>query len=143
MTTGPEVYYLFWPQGYDNRSYTRNTGETPQDALNCRILLLQSVHSHEDNWRNVVVGRDADNFCTRTEIANIRQRAMFLCCAYQLALGKMNQWTWEDCCGEACRRLKSLGMNQVTFYNTISEYTTSLLALSFRDLQESGRWITK
>jgi hypothetical protein len=84
----PEAYYLFRPRGYDNRSSTRNTGETPQDALNCRILLLQSVHSHEDNWRNVVVGRDADNFCTRTEIANIRQRATFLCCSYQLELKK-------------------------------------------------------
>jgi hypothetical protein len=83
----PEAYYLFRPRGYhDNRSST--IAETPQEALDRRILLLQSVHSHEDNWRNVVVGRDADNFCTRTEIANIRQRATFLCCAYQLALKK-------------------------------------------------------
>jgi hypothetical protein len=47
---------------------------------------------------------------------------MFLCCAYQLALKKMNQWTWKDCCREAYKRLKSLGMNQATFYNTISEW---------------------
>ena len=118
----PEAYYLFRPRGYDNKSSTTIAGETPQDALNRRILLLQSVHSHEDNWRNVVVGRDADNFCTRTEIANIRQRATFLCCAYQLALEKMNQWTWEDCCREACKQLNSLGMNQATFYKTISEW---------------------
>jgi hypothetical protein len=117
-----EAYYMFRPRGYDNRSSTTIAGETPQDALNCRILLLQSVHSHEDKWRNVVVGRDADNFCTRTEIANIRQIATFLCCAYQLALEKMNQWTWEDCCREACKQLNSLGMNQATFYKTISEW---------------------
>jgi hypothetical protein len=125
----PEAYYLFRPRGYDNRCSTTIAGETPQDALNRRILLLQSVHSHEDNWRNVVVGRDADNFCTRTEIANIRQRATFLCCAYQLALDKMNQWTWEDCCREACKRLNSLGMNQATFYKTISEWNGVFRAL--------------
>ncbi|KAI2513104.1 hypothetical protein MHU86_1396 [Fragilaria crotonensis] len=119
----PEAYHLFRPRGFNNRgSSTPIDAETPQEALKRRILLLQSVHSHEDNWRNVVVGRDADNFCTRTEIANIRQRATFLCCAYQNALEKMNQWTWEDCCREACKQLNSLGMTQATFYKTVSEW---------------------
>jgi hypothetical protein len=61
----PEAYYLFRPRGFDNRSSTVDA-ETPKVALNCRILLLQSVRSHKDNWwRNaLVVGRDADNFCT-------------------------------------------------------------------------------
>jgi hypothetical protein len=34
----------------------------------------------------------------------------------------MNQWTWEDCFRDACTRLNSLGMNQATFYRTISEW---------------------
>jgi hypothetical protein len=46
----PEAYYLFRPRGYDYRSSTIIAGdETLQDALNRRILLLQSVHSHEEN----------------------------------------------------------------------------------------------
>jgi hypothetical protein len=87
MSKSLETFYLFRPRDYDNRNSITIAGdETPQDALNCRMQLLQSVHSHKDNWRNVVARRDADNFCTRTKIANIRQRALFLCSAYQLAL---------------------------------------------------------
>ena len=119
----PEAYYLFRPRGYDNRSSTRITGETPQDALNCHILLLQSGHSHKDNCRNVVVGRDADIFCTRppTSIAHdlkflTSDRELRSCAMAHTNLHKkMNQWTCEDCCREACKQLKSLEMNQATF----------------------------
>ena len=95
--------------------------EIPQEALERRIQLLRSVHNNEDKWQNVIVGRNADNFCTKAEIAGMRQRSTFLCCAFQLALENMNQWTWQDCCREACKRLNSLGMNQATFYKTIAE----------------------
>ncbi len=68
----PGGVLLFRPRGYDKRSSNTTAGETPQDALNCHILLLQSGHSHKDNCRNVAVGRDADIFCTRppTSIAH-------------------------------------------------------------------------
>jgi hypothetical protein len=45
--------------------------ETPQEALERRIGLLKSVHESEDSWRNVVKGRDADNFCSKGEIFEI------------------------------------------------------------------------
>ena len=112
--SSPEAYYLFKPRA--------DSGETPQEAVERRIQLLQSVHKHEDSWRNVIVGRDADNFCTKAEIVEVRQRATFLCCAYQLALEHMNRWTWQDCCRETCKRLNSLGMSQATFYKTVSEW---------------------
>ena len=68
-----------------------STAETPQEAVERRIRLLQSEHKREqDSWRNVVVGRDADNYCTKAEIAEIRPRSTFLCLAYQLALEHMN-----------------------------------------------------
>jgi hypothetical protein len=94
---------------------------------------LQSVHKGEDSWRNVIVGRDADNFCTKAKIVEIRQRATFLCCAYQLALEHMNRWTWQDCCRETCKRLNGLGMTQATFYKTVSEWNGVFRSLeSFR-----------
>ncbi|KAI2492861.1 hypothetical protein MHU86_21674 [Fragilaria crotonensis] len=119
--SSPEAYYLFRPRGYE-RSSSSVASETPQEALERRIQVLRSVHDNEDSWRNVVVGRDADNICTKAEIAGMRQRSTFLCCAYQLALENMNRWTWQDCCREACKRLNSLGMNQATFYKTIAEW---------------------
>jgi hypothetical protein len=61
-------------------------GESAETAVKRRIKLLQNVHEKEDNWRSIVMGRDEENFCTKAEIFEIRQRALFLCCAYQLAL---------------------------------------------------------
>jgi hypothetical protein len=75
--------------------------ESPQEALKRRISQLQSVHESEDSWRSVVKGGDADNFCTKSKIFEIRQRATFLCLSYQLAPANMNQWTWHNCCKEA------------------------------------------
>ena len=96
--------------------------ESPQEAVERRIKLLKSCHDSEDSWRNVVKGRDADNFCSKVEIFEIRQRATFLCLAYQLALANMNRWTWQDCCQEACKTLNSLGMYKATFYKTVAEW---------------------
>ncbi|KAI2495738.1 hypothetical protein MHU86_18762 [Fragilaria crotonensis] len=101
---------------------TMTLDESPQETLERRIAALQAVHESEDSWRGVVKGGDPDNFCSKIEIFEIRQRASFLCLAYQLALQKMNQWTWQDCCKEACSRLNDLGMQQATFYRTIAEW---------------------
>ena len=98
------------------------SGESAKEALERRIKLLLTVHEKEDSWRTIVMGRDEENYCTKAEIFEIRQRALFLCCAYQLALSKMNDWTWHDCCREACNRLNSLGLVQATFFKTIANW---------------------
>ena len=97
----PEAYQLFRPRGNNGGGNSDSSSESPQEALKRRISQLQSVHESEDSWRSVVKGGDADNFCTKSKIFEIRQRATFLCYSYQLALANMNQWTWHDCCKEA------------------------------------------
>ena len=78
----PEAHQLFQPRGKSSNSgasatYDDSTGtivvETPQEALEHRISILKSVHESEDSWRNVVKGRDADNFYSIGEIFEIRQ----------------------------------------------------------------------
>ncbi len=96
--------------------------ETAKEALQQRIRLLQSVHASEDGWRNVVLGRDENSYCTKLEIFEIRQRSTFLCCAYQLALTNMNKQTWHDCCKMAWKFLNSHGLGQATFFKTIANW---------------------
>ncbi|KAI2490640.1 hypothetical protein MHU86_23939 [Fragilaria crotonensis] len=97
--------------------------ESPQEALERRIIQLQAVHESEDRWRAIVKGGDPDNICTKAEVFEIRQRAIFLCLAYQLvALTNMNEWTWHHCCKVACQTLNSLGMHQATFFKTIAQW---------------------
>ncbi|KAI2493982.1 hypothetical protein MHU86_20556 [Fragilaria crotonensis] len=98
------------------------SNETAHEAVKRRIGLLQSVHDCEDGWRNILIGRDENNFCTKVEIFEIRQRATFLCCAYQIALTNMNQITWHDCCKQACKVLNSLGLRQATFFKTVANW---------------------
>jgi hypothetical protein len=131
----PEAYHLFRPRrecsgGSATTSTPSSTTadttmayiESPKEALQHRILQLQAVHESEDSWRGVVKGGDPDNYCTKIEIFEIRQRSTFLCLAYQLALTNMNRWTWHECCKEACKTLNSLGMKQATFYKTVAQW---------------------
>ena len=96
--------------------------ETAKEALERRIALLQLVNTSEDGWRNVVMGGDIDNYCTKVDIFEIRQRSTFLCCAYKMALTNMNRVTWHDCCKRACRVLNSLGLKQATFFKTVANW---------------------
>ncbi len=126
----PEAYHLFRPSRIldslvsgEGSHQQRSITETLQKALERCIKVLQSVHKWEDCWRNVIIGRNIDNFCTKAEIFEIRQRATFLCRAYQLArLSHINQWAWHKCCQEACNELNSLGMMQATCYKTVAAW---------------------
>jgi hypothetical protein len=62
--------------------------ESPQTTEERRITALKAVNESADSWRGVVKGGDPDNFCSKTEIFEIRQQATFLYLAYQLALQK-------------------------------------------------------
>jgi hypothetical protein len=120
----PEAHSLFCPRRRSGGSVSGVSvcNESPHETLERRIRVLQSVHKGEDCWRNVILGRDADNFCTKAEIFEIRQRATFLCRAYQLAILRMNQWTWYKCCQEACNELNALGMLQARSYKTVAAW---------------------
>ncbi|KAI2509037.1 hypothetical protein MHU86_5413 [Fragilaria crotonensis] len=125
----PEAYQLIRPREYNGGAIVDNTDttnlESPQEALERRIIQLQAVHESKDSWRAIVKGGDPDNICTKAEVFEIRQRAIFLCLAYQLALTNMNEWTWHHCCKVACQTLNSLGMHQATFLRPLHNGTSS------------------
>ena len=81
----PEAYQLFTPRDSIDTSGSSNNGtstiaiESPQEAVERRITELQAVYESEDSWRGVVNGGDPNNYCTKAEIFEIRQRATFLC----------------------------------------------------------------
>jgi hypothetical protein len=109
--------------------------ESAKEAVEQRIMLLQTVHEDAVSRQNIIVGRDEKDFCSKSEIFKIRQRAIFLCHAYQIAIEKMNNWTWHDCCKEACKHLNSLGLNQAKFFKTIATGTRSFGSLRALDIR--------
>jgi hypothetical protein len=109
----PEAASLFHPLETDGDA---------KDTIQRRVKMLQSVHETEDGWRNVVDGRDPKDFCSKTDIFIVRQRSAILCCAYQLALDHMNDWTWRKCCEEACEQMNRVGLKQATHYKTVTAW---------------------
>ena len=62
----PEAYRVFKPRKHETRNCEHSNdddlnSETPMETLQRRIELLRSAHEKEDNWRNVIQGRDSDN----------------------------------------------------------------------------------
>ncbi|KAI2501687.1 hypothetical protein MHU86_12755 [Fragilaria crotonensis] len=84
--------------GGDSGTFSTLINETAKEALQRRIKVLQLVHEDEQGWRNVVMGRDSDNYCTKLDVFEIRQRSIILCCAYNKKLTNMNRMTWHECC---------------------------------------------
>ncbi len=108
LPDSPEARQVFRPRtlrtrmrravsGDEDGNTIRLHGESAEAVVKRRIKLLQSVHEKEDNWRSIVMGWDEENFCSKAKIFEIRQHALFLCCAYQLVLTKMNDWMWHNC----------------------------------------------
>jgi hypothetical protein len=81
----PEARHLFRPRrrALEPAAVVDNN-KTARETVRQRIILLQSVHDSQDGWRNILIGRDENNFCSKVEIFEIHQRAIFFCCAYQI-----------------------------------------------------------
>ena len=47
--------------------------ETAKEALLRKIKLLRTVQQSVEGWRTIIIGRDEGNYCTKTEIFEIRQ----------------------------------------------------------------------
>ncbi len=69
---------------------TDEANETAKNALQSRMRMLQSVYGSEVGWKNVIIGRDKKNICSKVEIFEICQRSIVLCCAYKLALANIS-----------------------------------------------------
>lgn len=99
-----------------------------KDTLQQRVKRLQSANQTEHGWRNVV--DDPDDLCSQHNIFKLRQRSALLCSAYLLALEHMNQWTWHECCKEACSKLNQVGLTQTTSHQTLAQWN-----MAFRQLE--------
>jgi hypothetical protein len=77
----PKVYQQFKPRGFVPGYDASNCNENPLEAAQRSIQLLNSANSCEDAWRSIISGWDPNNFCSKTEIFEVRQRALFLCSA--------------------------------------------------------------
>jgi hypothetical protein len=81
------------------------------------------VSQDHNGWRNVIEGRrDPDNICAGFNIFSICGRPLTLCLTYQIALARMNKWTWEKCCAEACQQANRLGVEQAAHRCNVQDW---------------------
>jgi hypothetical protein len=75
-----------------------------------RIAVLQRVNMHPDGWRDIIADKDKNDGMKAHDIFAVRQKAQFVCRALQIALEKMNSWSWRQCCQQSVVELNKLGV---------------------------------
>jgi hypothetical protein len=113
----------YWDSDEARKLFEPREGDSScRETLERRVHQLRAVQQGCDGWRHAVVGRDPDNICTETDKVIIRQKALLLCLAYQIALDSMNKKTWLDCCKAACLTLNPLGISQTKRGDNVQLY---------------------
>jgi len=113
----PECRKLF---GYDKSDESIDVVE----LLVERIELLKQVQHNEDGYQLVIpMTEEGCQSVSSHNIFVIRQKTLFLCRAYQIALEKLRVGVkWEDVCKEAVRELNNLGLKQATSGRTVMKW---------------------
>ena len=109
----PEALALFCPNNLNNGSAA--------DVLEKRIEILKLCQKY-DQWKLVIHGHDPDNLCSEYDKVIIRHKSLTLLLAYQIALTKMPNKTWIQCCGNAVRQINSMGITVATSGKTVANY---------------------
>ena len=95
-----------------------------------RIRVLKSVQQEVDGWKKIVYTHDCHDACSPSDVFKLRQKSLFLCRAYQLALDKMPFDTWNDCCQQAIDELSVFGFTLATNSRTIATWNQSFRKLA-------------
>ena len=132
----PEAAKLFL--GIDGNS-KKNRKQVPDDGENTtacdnvdiehimsdRIKVFKSVQKEVDGWKKIVFTHDVKDACSPTDVFILRQKSLFLCRAYEVALDKMPFATWNDCCQQAINELSVYGFTLATSSRTIATWNLS------------------
>ena len=128
----PEAAKLFLGiDGSTKRSRRPTDGEGTFDRVNVeqtmanRIRVLKSVQQEADGWKKVVYTHDVHDACSHTDVFILRQKSLFICRAYELALDKLPFTTWNDCCQQAIDELSVFGFNLATNSRTVANWNQS------------------
>lgn len=128
----PEAAKLFLGiDGSLKRSKKQTGGEESFDSLDIeqtmadRIRVLKSVQQELDGWKKIVYTHDVHDACSHSDVFILRQKSLFLCRSYELALDKMPFATWNDCCQQAIDELSIFGFSLATNSRTIATWNQS------------------
>jgi hypothetical protein len=95
-----------------------------------RIAVLKSVQQETDGWKKIVYTHDVHDACSHTDVFILRQKSLFLCRAYELALDKMPFLTWNDCFQQSIDKLSVFGFTLATNSRTIATWNQSFRKLA-------------
>jgi hypothetical protein len=106
---------------------TTNGEESPdiEQTMTDRIRVLKSVQQEVDGWKKIVYTHDVHDACSQSDVFVLRQKSLFLCRAYEVALDKMPFVTWNDCCQQAIEELAVFGFTLATNSRTIATWNQS------------------
>ena len=115
MPTLPAGTNIFWASTDAKKLFNALAKETSIDRLDDLIAILgHANNSPAVGYKAIVYGHDADNTLSEHKKAHIRQKALYLACAYREAREEMPYKTWNNCCQDAINIMAKAGVNHIT-----------------------------
>ena len=86
-------------------------------GLRDRIETLRKANETSDSWKCLVPDDGKAELYSDRQVVTVRHRALYLAKSYLLAIEKMNQHTWIDCCTMALAQVSFFFDSRVVMYN--------------------------
>lgn len=134
QVTPPPNRSIWWDSTNAANLFGVACGDDVCDVLEERITTLRKAVSTWNGYKQIVEG-DGEGL-TAYQIYDLRSKAMYLQCAYDIALdvlGKGDKKTWVDnCCGAAVDKLAECGISVICGARTVADWN-----ISYRSIRAS------
>jgi hypothetical protein len=115
----------YWDSGEAILLFNPPPGKSVKQCLCDRDKLLQDVIEDADKVETIIedwlTGNSAKLLTTKQERRIVTQ-CLYLRKAYEIAVQRMNAWTWKECCVEAIKLLRDCGISYVRHERTIQRW---------------------
>jgi hypothetical protein len=112
----------YWDSSEAIKLFNPMPGVSVKQCLCDRDKLLQDVIEDANKLETIIEDWVADNnatLLTAKQERRIVTQCLYLRKAYEIAVQRMNAWTWKECCAEAIKSLHDCGINYVSNERTI------------------------
>merc|ERR1712155_293786 len=96
----------------------------PLTVMETRAVRLKKARTSPCGWREVVHGTKEDiDLCPPTDVHWLRLKCRLVATALEIAMEKMPEQTWYECCDEAVRRVNEAdGFVHVKMGKTVASW---------------------
>jgi hypothetical protein len=113
----------YWDSGEAILLFNPTPGKSVKQCLCDRDRLLQDVIQDASKVESIIENGETDETpLNARQQQRIVSQCLYLRKAYEIAIQCMNAWTWKECCAEAIKSIRDLGISYVCDERTIRRW---------------------